>query len=107
MQSIDFSRTERLSDLFKHEIADVLRNKVRDPRLSNLTILQVRVTPDLRNAVVSFSATNSFNDIEIEEVKRALSKAKGFIRKSLSKTMKLKRIPEISFELTDSYLFQL
>ena len=45
-----------------------------------------------------FSPLNSFNDVDLKEVEEVLENAKGFIRSSLGKKMKIKRLPELCFE---------
>ena len=47
------------------------------------------------------SQTNSFNEIDLEELKKGLEKAKGFIRKKLSQNLNLRRIPEIFFKIEE------
>tara|TARA_B100000586_G_C19962719_1_gene364431 strand:+ start:331 stop:654 length:324 start_codon:yes stop_codon:yes gene_type:complete len=98
MQSEDFSRSDRLADQIKSEISIILRDQVKDPRLKGLTILKVQLSTDIKKASVYYSPFNSFKDINLEDIKEGLSKAKGFIRRVLAKRLKVKRIPEISFE---------
>ena len=45
-----------------------------------------------------FSTLNSFNDTEFSEIEDGLQKAKGFIRSALGRRIKIKRLPELSFE---------
>ena len=80
------------------EISLIVRDEVKDPRLEGLTIIKVDLSKDIKKAYVFFSTLNSFNDTEFSEVEDGLKKAKGFIRSALSKRIKIKRIPELSFE---------
>ena len=98
MRSEDFSRADRLSDLLRSEISLIVRDEVKDPRLEGLTIIKVDLSKDIKKAYVFFSTLNSFNDAEFSEVEDGLKKAKGFIRSALGKRIKIKRIPELSFE---------
>tara|TARA_B100000427_G_C15117139_1_gene424148 strand:- start:64 stop:378 length:315 start_codon:yes stop_codon:yes gene_type:complete len=98
MRSEDFSRADRLSDLLRSEISLIVRDEVKDPRLEGLTIIKVDLSKDIKKAYVFFSTLNSFNDTEFSEVEDGLKKAKGFIRSALGKRIKIKRIPELSFE---------
>ena len=41
MKSSDFNRSDRLSDQIRTEIATILRNEVKDPRLEGITIIKV------------------------------------------------------------------
>ena len=49
-----FKRADRVADLIKMEIADLLLKQVRDPRIGSVTITGVKVTDDLRTARVFF-----------------------------------------------------
>jgi len=98
MKSSDFDRSDRLSDQIRAEIAGILRNEVKDPRLEGITIIKVELSKDISKAYVIFSSLNSFTQIESLEVKKALKKANGFIRNNLGKKLKVKRLPELSFQ---------
>ena len=98
MRSEDFSRADRLSDLLRSEISLIVRDEVKDPRLEGLTIIKVDLSKDIKKAYVFFSTLNSFNDTEFSEIEDGLQKAKGFIRSALGRRIKIKRLPELSFE---------
>ena len=98
MRSEDFSRADRLSDLLRSEISLILRDEVKDPRLEGLTIIKVDLSKDIKKAYVFFSTLNSFNDTEFSEIEDGLQKAIGFIRSALGRRIKIKRLPELSFE---------
>jgi len=98
MHSEDFSRSDRLSDLIKSEISEILRDNVKDPRLQGLTVIRVELSKDIKKALIFYSPFNSFNDINTEDIEEGLLKAKSFIRKVLAKRLKIKRLPEIFFE---------
>ena len=98
MQSLDFSRSDRLSDQVRDEIAIILREEVKDPRLKGLTIIRVEISKDIKKAYIYFSSTNSFNQTNLEDVLLGFEKAKGFIRSLLGKRMNVKRVPEIFLE---------
>tara|TARA_B110000003_G_scaffold177461_1_gene176872 strand:- start:2251 stop:2562 length:312 start_codon:yes stop_codon:yes gene_type:complete len=103
MPSQDFKRSDRIADLIKVEISQVLSQEVRDPRVQGITVLNVLLTPDMKKADIFISQSNSFNEMDSEEVKRGLEKAKGFIRRKLSKNLNLRRTPEIFFKLEDLF----
>ena len=103
MPSQDFKRSDRIADLNKVEISQVLSQEVRDPRVQGITVLNVLLTPDMKKADIFISQSNSFNEMDSEEVKRGLEKAKGFIRRKLSKNLNLRRTPEIFFKLEDLF----
>ena len=105
MKSLDFNRSDRLSDQIRTEIAAILRNDVKDPRLEGITIIKVELSKDISKAYIIFSSLNSFTQISSEEVEKALKKAKGFIRSNLGKKLNVKRLPELSFQVDQTNAF--
>ena len=103
MPSQDFKRSDRIADLIKVEISQVLSTEVKDPRVQGITVLNVMLTPDMKKADILISQSNSFNEIDSEEVKIGLDKAKGFIRKKLSQNLNLRRTPEIFFKIEEFF----
>ena len=103
MPSPDFKRSDRIADLIKVEISQVLSTEVKDPRVQGITVLNVMLTPDMKKDDIFISQTNSFNEIDLGELKNGLEKAKGFIRKKLSQNLNLRRIPEIFFKIEDFF----
>ena len=103
MPSQDFKRSDRIADLIKVEISQVLSKEVKDPRVHGITVLNVLLTPDMKKADILISQSNSFNEIDSEEVKIGLDKAKGFIRKKLSHNLNLRRTPEIFFKIEEFF----
>ena len=103
MPSQDFKRSDRIADLIKVEISKVLSMEVKDPRVQGITVLNVLLTPDMKKADIFISNSNSFNEIDSEEVKIGLEKAKGFIRRKLSRNHNLRRTPEIFFKIEDIF----
>ena len=103
MPSQDFKRADRISDLIKVEISNILSLEVKDPRVKGVTILKVELSSDMRQSFIFFSSDNSFSDLDSKEILVGLEKAKGFIRRKLSNNLNLRRTPEIHFKET-SYL---
>jgi ribosome-binding factor A len=103
MPSQDFKRSDRIADLIKVEISKVLSHEVKDPRVQGITVLNVLLTPDMKKADIFISNSNSFNEIDPEEVKIGLEKAKGYIRRKLSRNLNLRRTPEIFFKIEDIF----
>ena len=103
MPSQDFKRSDRIADLIKVEISQVLSSEVKDPRVQGITVLSVMLTPDMKKADIFISQVNSFNEINLEELQKGLEKAKGFIRKKLSQNLNLRRIPEIFFKIEEFF----
>jgi ribosome-binding factor A len=94
-------RAQRLSEEIKREISDILRNGVKDPRVSHLlSITQVDVSRDLSFARIYVSLLG--DDRAKKEAFEGLEKAKGFIRRELGQRLRLRLTPEIAFIPDDS-----
>jgi ribosome-binding factor A len=93
-------RQRRVSELIHRELSWLLMREVRDPRLADLTITEVRVTADLLLARIYFSV---LGDAEAEkEALAALESAGGFLRTQLAGRVRLRLIPELVFEVDRS-----
>ena len=91
-------RNNRLSGEMKRAISEIIRNDVKDPRISELmSVMDVHVTEDLKFAKVFIS---DYHDVETTLT--ALESAKGFIRKEIGKRVKMRIIPELIFIRDDS-----
>lgn len=92
-----YRRTDRVEELLKEEIARVIREEVKDPRVGFATIMDVDVSPDLSHARVFVSVMGE----EEEKVStvEALRRASGFIRRRVGDDVTLKRMPELHFEI--------
>ncbi len=94
-------RVERVNSLLRQEISELLQRQVKDPRLGSLvTITAVSTSPDLRHAKVSVSRIGS--EKEKQETLSVLAAASGFFRNELAKRLRLRHIPELSFQWDDS-----
>lgn len=83
------------------EIADIIRNSIKDPRLPGLvSVTAVRVTKDLRYAKVYISVFGS--EQEKQNALQALKHAAGFVRREVGQRIQLRYTPEITFLLDDS-----
>ena len=90
-------RTDRVSDLLRAELSDLLLREVHDPRVKLASVTSVEVTSDLRRAVVKISALGS--DEQRQETLAGLRHAKGFLRTELAHRLRLRATPELVFEL--------
>ena len=98
-----FKRADRVADLLKIEIADLLLKQVRDPRIGSVTITGVKVTDDLRTAKVFFVEMGK--DVCSADPQAGLSKATGFLRRELGRRLQLRRVPEIIFVYDPSFAY--
>ncbi len=89
-------RTERINDLLREEISDLLRREVKDPRIGGLvSITEVEVSPDLRNARVYVSVLGT--DEETSSTLEALKAASHFLQRGIGKRLSLRRTPKLEF----------
>jgi ribosome-binding factor A len=88
-------RLERVNQLVKEEISLLLQRELKDPRLGVVTVTEVDVAPDLRQARVYCSVLGS--EEQWVSSFRALASARGFIRNWLRRHLNLRATPELSF----------
>jgi len=98
MSKPTYKRAERVSDQMKQEIADILMRKIKDPRIGFVTVTDVEVADDLRNAKVFVSVYGS----EKAATLKGLESASPYIRSELGRRMRMKFIPELLFRYDDS-----
>ena len=98
-----FKRADRVADLIKIEISNLLLKQVRDPRIGLVTITGVKVTDDLRTARVFFVELGK--DQCSEEVQAGLGKAAGFLRRELGRRLQLRCVPELLFAYDPSFAY--
>jgi len=94
-------RIERVNNLIRQEISELLQRQVKDPRLGNfISVTEVITSPDLRYAKIFISSIGS--DEGRQETLSVLAVASGFFRKELARRLRLRRIPELNFQWDDS-----
>jgi ribosome-binding factor A len=95
----EFGREERVGAELHRELALILRDEVRDPRLNGVTIQEVRVVRDLSHARVFFTLMDRD---QAKKTEQALNKAASFLRRRLGEVVKLRNIPQLHFEYDHS-----
>jgi len=93
------TRAKRVADLIHHQLARILLKEINDPRLKDFSLTAVEVSPDLRQATVFYTVLNSDN---LSDIKKALSKASGFLRRHLAETAQLRYVPVLRFVYDES-----
>ena len=93
-------RAERVADQIQRELADLLVNDVKDPRVGRVTVTQVEVSPDLSHATVHF--THLAGKEYAADAVAALSRTAGFLRSELSHRLNLYSVPQLHFAYDDS-----
>lgn len=93
-------RQEKLGELIAVELSDLLRTRVKDPRIGFASITHVEVSGDLRHARIFVSVMG--NKEEQEDTITALKHAAGFLRHELASRLVLRYMPELVFKLDTS-----
>jgi len=95
----EFQRTERLGAELQRELAAVLREEVRDPRLGMITVQEIRVSRDLSHAKVYFTCL----DDDVKATQDLLNhKLAGFLRRELAHRIRLRSMPQLHFVFDES-----
>ncbi len=95
----DFNRTDRIGDLIQKELAQIIQQEMKDPRVGMLTILDVKVSKDLNYAKIYVSV---MQEEKAKETLDTLNKASGFLRGLLAKRIQIRIMPNLSFVYDDT-----
>ena len=90
-------RADRVADLVRAAVAELILRDLKDPRIGLVTLTQVDMTDDLRHARVFFSVVGT--DEERQRSLSGLQSAAGFIRRELGRRLELRYAPEVQFRL--------
>lgn len=95
-------RGGRINEEVKREISTIIRNEIKDPRLTAMvSVTDVKVTKDLRYAKVFVSIFGK-DEEEKNNTFLALKNASGYIRREIGQRINLRYNPQIIFQLDDS-----
>jgi ribosome-binding factor A len=94
------SRADRVAELIKHEVSDIISRKLNDPRIGFTSVTGVDIGADLQNAKIYVSVYGDRK--RKEDTMAALISASGFIRSELAGRLELRETPEIMFKQDDS-----
>ncbi len=99
----EFKRTDRVAEQLQRELAQIIQQEIKDPRLGMVTVCKVDLSRDLHYATVYVTF------LGIEETKPAtqlavdiLNDAVSFIRSSLGKRMRMRAVPHVKFLFDES-----
>ena len=97
---MSFKRTDRINEEIKKELSSIIR-ELKDPRIPMMTsVVNVSVTNDLRYAKAYISIMGT--DEEKQDAIKGLKAAAGFIRREVGSRIKLRAVPEFTFELDNT-----
>lgn len=95
----EYSRTRRVGEQIQRELAQLVREEVKDPRVGMITINAVEVSRDFSHAKVYFT---SLDDRDHQETVKALARTAGFLRKELGRRLMIRTIPQLHFFYDES-----
>ena len=93
-------RSDKVADLIRKEVSDLLMTSVKDPRIGFVTVTRVAVSNDCRQAKVYFSVMGTAQ--EQQRAVQGLASATGFVRRELGQRISLRYTPEILFQFDPS-----
>lgn len=89
----EYSRSQRVVEQIRRELAELIRLEVKDPRVGFITLTDVEITPDYAHAKVYFSLLVGDPDATQE----ALNQGAGFLRNALFKRLHIHTVPTLHF----------
>jgi ribosome-binding factor A len=98
----EFARTQRVADYLQRELASLIQQEVRDPRVGMVSITGVDVSRDLGHARVYYTVMGSDSSEEAAESTVALNRAAGFLRSQLSRDSSMRSVPQLKFYFDSS-----
>ena len=93
-------RAHRVGDQIQRELAQLLRDEIKDPRVGRVTITSVEVTADLAHAKVFF--THLAGREQADDAVHALQRTAGFLRSELARRLSSYSVPQLHFVYDDS-----
>ncbi|HEX8352667.1 MAG TPA: 30S ribosome-binding factor RbfA [Pyrinomonadaceae bacterium] len=88
-------RPEQLAEVIREEVSQIVGFELEDPRVETVTVTDVRVTENLRDASIYVTAEGT--EAEKAEAMRALQKAAPYVRRQLGILLNLRHTPELHF----------
>jgi len=96
----EFERTRRVAEQIQRELAVLIQQELKDPRLGMLTISAVQVSKDMSTAKVFVTVFNEEQDRK--KTLEALQHAAGFLQHELGRQLSLRSIPKLRFVYDES-----
>lgn len=94
------ARLAKVATAIRKEIATLVLNEMRDPRLAMATITDVRVSRDLMHAKVAVSVLGDQDALEAAVA--CLNSAAGFVRRELAQRVPIRQMPQLEFIADDT-----
>ncbi|MFV9614824.1 MAG: 30S ribosome-binding factor RbfA [Gammaproteobacteria bacterium] len=97
----EFLRSDRMAEQLRRELAEIIHDEIKDPRVGFLSFTEVRMSRDLSHAVVYCSVLQSE---QLHESIEVLNRAAGFIRKSIGRRIRARIVPTLKFVADESII---
>lgn len=94
-----FQRSDRVAEQVRRDLADLIRNELKDPRVGMISLTAVELTPDYAHAKVFFTTLDTEH---LDEVERGLKRSAGFLRRELGQRIHIHTLPELHFVYDNS-----
>jgi ribosome-binding factor A len=95
----EFSRSQRMAEQIRRDLAEIVRDELKDPRMGFLSFTAVKLSRDLSNAVIYCSVMEKDKK---EETFDTLNRAAGFLRTKLAARIRARTVPILKFVNDDS-----
>ena len=95
----EFSRSRRVGEQIQRDLAELIRDEVKDPRVGMVTITAVEASSDLSHAKVFVTV---LPDEKLTESLEGLCRAAGFLRRELGRRMRMRSVPQLHFTHDES-----
>jgi ribosome-binding factor A len=96
-----FARSDRVSGQIQKILSEILLKKIKDPRLKNASITDVKLSRDLRIARVYFVISG--NKKNIEEALEGFKSALGYVKRTVARQLGLRYMPDLKFFYDESF----
>jgi len=97
----EFLRSDRMAEQLRRELAEIIQDEIKDPRVGFLSFTEVRMSRDLSHAVVYCSVLDAD---QLHESIEVLNRAAGFIRKSIGRRIRARIVPTLKFVADESII---
>ncbi|MEY4592058.1 MAG: hypothetical protein RIR18_953 [Pseudomonadota bacterium] len=91
---LSFSRSDRVSEQIRRDLADLIQNELKDPRVGMVSLTEVEVTADYAHAKVFFTTLDTAH---LPEIQIGLNRSSGFLRRELGRRIRIHTLPELHF----------
>jgi len=92
---MQYKRKDRVGDQIKKEVSRIIQSELKDPGIGFVTVTDVELSNDLRNAKIFFSVLG--DEQKKTDSSQALQRAVSFVQYEIGRKMRLKFTPKIKF----------